>query len=155
QPVLSYGVFISFFIATIFMLFVQWYGIRFFLLVNRIPQHHLIPGILLLCVVGSFAINNRLFDVMVLLLFGLIGYWMVMNKFPLAPFILGIILSPMLETNLRQAIATDPNLWLFLSRPISGVLIGLSAISLAYGIYNSYKSRKSNVQEPVSASEQS
>lgn len=152
QPILSYGVFISFFIAAIFMLFVQWYGIRFFLLVNRIPYHHLVPGILLLCVVGSFAINNRLFDVMVLLLFGLIGYWMVMNKFPLAPFILGIILSPMLETNLRQAIATDPNLWLFISRPISGVLIGLSVISLAYGIYNSRKSNKPKVQESASVS---
>lgn len=154
QPILSYGVFISFFIATVFMLIVQWRGIRIFLLVNRIPHHHLVPGILLLCVVGSFAINNRLFDVVVLLAFGLIGYWMVVNKFPLAPFILGIILSPMLETNLRQAITTDPNLWLFLTRPISAVLIGLSLISLIYGIYNSVKNSKPDTQDTLTRSRQ-
>ncbi|HEX6922206.1 MAG TPA: tripartite tricarboxylate transporter permease [Bacillales bacterium] len=141
QPVLSYGIFITFFLAAIFMLVVQVYGIKGFLKINQIPQHHLVPGILLLCAVGSFAINNRVFDIWVLLLFGVIGYWMKSNGFPLAPFILGVILGPMVETNLRQALTTDPNLLLFITRPISGTLLGLAALSMAYGIYSNLKNR--------------
>ena len=149
QPTLAYGIFITFFIAAIFMLIVQSYGIRLFLLVNRVPQHHLVPGVLLLSTVGSFAINNRIFDVMVLLLFGVIGYWMKENGFSLAPFILGIILGPMLETNLRQAVTTDSNLLLFLTRPISGVLVALAAISLTYGLYAATKSSRDARRTPV------
>src|SRR5699024_1507113 len=110
EPVLAYGIFIAFFIAAIFMLLVQSYGIRLFLLVNRIPQHHLVPGILVLCAVGSFAVSNRIFEVGVLLLFGMIGYWMKKNDFSLASFILGIILGPMIETNLRQAVTISSDL---------------------------------------------
>ncbi|WP_085522724.1 tripartite tricarboxylate transporter permease [Tuberibacillus sp. Marseille-P3662] len=141
QPILVYGIFISFFIATIFMLVVQIFGIKVFLKINQIPQHYLIPTILLLCALGSFAINNRVFDIWVLLLFGIIGYWMKSNDFPLPPFVLGVILGPMVETNLRQAISTDSNLLLFITRPISGVLIGLAVLSMIYSIYSSVKTR--------------
>jgi putative tricarboxylic transport membrane protein len=142
EPILAYGVFISFFLAAIFMLIVQSYGIKLFLKINQIPQHYLIPGILLLCALGSFAVNNRIFDIWVLLLFGVIGYWMKINAFPLPPFILGIILGPMVETNLRQAISIDPNLLLFITRPISGVLVGLAVVSMIYAVYSNYRNRE-------------
>ncbi|QUL78815.1 tripartite tricarboxylate transporter permease [Brevibacterium sp. SMBL_HHYL_HB1] len=154
EPVLAYGIFIAFFIAAIFMLLVQSYGIRLFLLVNRIPQHHLVPGILVLCAVGSFAVSNRIFDVGVLLLFGIIGYWMKKNDFSLAAFILGIILGPMIETNLRQAVTISSDLSLFITRPISGVLIVLSIISLAYGIFMAVRSAKTPSHTTVPADAQ-
>ncbi|SDE07100.1 putative tricarboxylic transport membrane protein [Bhargavaea beijingensis] len=141
QPVLVYGIFISIFIAAIFMLIVQSYGIKAFLKITDIPQHVLIPLILMLCVLGSFAVNNRTFDVWILLIFGLIGYWMKSNDFPLPPFILGIILGPMIEQNLRQAITIDSDLTVFMTRPISAVLIVLAVLSMAYGIYNNFKSK--------------
>ncbi len=144
QPVLVYGIFVSFFLAAILMLFVQSYGIKFFLKINQVPHHILIPVILLLCVLGSFAVNNRIFDVWVLLIFGLIGYWMKANKFPLAPFILGIILGPMIEENLRQAISVNSDITVFFSRPISGILIMLSIVSMGYGIYSNMKVKKDN-----------
>ena len=124
------------------MLFVQSYGIKVFLKINQVPHQVLIPVILLLCVLGSFAVNNRIFDVWVLLIFGLIGFWMKANKFPLAPFILGIILGPMIEENLRQAISVNSDLTVFFTRPISGVLIVLSIVSMAYGIYSNMKVKK-------------
>src|SRR5699024_5082981 len=142
QPVLVYGIFISLFLAAFLMLIVQSFGIRGFLKINKIPHHYLIPAIFLLCVLGSFAVNNRVFDVWVLLLFGLIGYWMKTNEFPLPPFILGIILGPMVEENLLQAISIDSNLGLFFTRPISGILIVLAMASMIYGIYNNMKSRQ-------------
>ncbi len=142
QPVLVYGIFISIFIAAIFMLIVQSFGIKMFLKINDIPQHVLIPLILMLCVLGSFAVNNRVFDVWVLLLFGLIGYWMKNSSFPLPPFILGIILGPMVEQNLRQAITINSDLTVFMTRPISAVLIVLAVLSMAYGIYSNIKGSK-------------
>jgi len=146
QPVLVYGIFISLFLAAFLMLIVQSFGIRGFLKINKIPHHYLIPAIFLLCVLGSFAVNNRVFDVWVLLLFGLIGYWMKTNEFPLPPFILGIILGPMVEENLLQAISIDSNLGLFFTRPISGILIVLAMASMIYGIYNNMKSRQPNAK---------
>lgn len=140
QPTLAYGIFIVFLLAAVVMLIVQGYGIRLFLQVNKIPAHHLLPAILVLCAVGSFAINRRVFDIIVLILFGLIGFWMKENNFGLAPFILGIILGPMLERSLRQAVTADSNLALFITRPISGVLVVAAVLSLGYGIYTAMKS---------------
>lgn len=142
QPVLVYGIFISLFIAAFLMLIVQSLGIKVFLKINQIPFHYLVPAILLLCVLGSFAVNNRIFDVWVLLIFGLIGFWMKSNAFPLAPFILGIILGPMIEQNLLQAISIDSSISLFITRPISAVLIALAVLSMAYGMYSSFKENK-------------
>ncbi|HLS07705.1 tripartite tricarboxylate transporter permease [Lentibacillus sp.] len=141
QPVLVNGVFISFFLAAFLMLLVQSLGIKVFLKINQVPFHYLVPVVLLLCVLGSFAVNNRIFDVWVLLLFGLIGYWMKVNKFPLPPFILGIILGPMIESNFRQAISLEP-LSTFLTRPLSAILIILAILSMVYGVYSNYKSNK-------------
>ncbi|MDC3412076.1 tripartite tricarboxylate transporter permease [Aquibacillus sp. 3ASR75-11] len=141
QPILVNGVFISFFLAAFLMLLVQSFGIKLFLKINQIPFHYLVPVILLLCVLGSYAVNNRIFDVWVLLLFGLIGYWMKRNQFPLPPFILGIILGPMIESNLRQSISLEP-VTTFFTRPISAVLLVLAALSMIYGVYSNMKSNK-------------
>lgn len=142
QPVLVNGIFISLFIAAILMLIVQSFGIKVFMKINQIPHYLLVPIVLLLCVLGSFAVNNRIFDVWVLLIFGLIGFWMKANKFPLAPFILGIILGPMIEENLRQAVSVSSNLSMFFMRPISAGLIFLSILSMGYGIYSNMKMNK-------------
>ena len=142
QPVLVNGIFISLFIAAILMLIIQSFGIKVFMKINQIPHHLLVPIVLLLCVLGSFAVNNRIFDVWVLLIFGLLGFWMKANKFPLAPFILGIILGPMIEENLRQAVSVSPSLTMFFTRPISAALIILSILSMGYGIYSNMKISK-------------
>jgi putative tricarboxylic transport membrane protein len=71
----------------------------------------------------------------VLLLFGLIDYALVKFRFPLAPLILGLILGDQIEINLVRAIMTDANLWLFLTRPISGAMLGLSVASVLIALW--------------------
>ena len=79
--------------------------------------------ILLFCVVGAFAINNSLFDVGVMLGFGLLAYLMEANRFPIAPTILGLVLGGMLEQNfVTSMIKADGDLGAFFARPIAGVL---------------------------------
>ena len=81
------------------------------------------PVILLFCVVGSFAINNSIFDVGVMLVFGLLAYAMEANRFPIAPTILGLVLGGMLEQNfVTSMIKADGNFGAFFERPIAGSL---------------------------------
>jgi len=141
-PDLVYGIFVAFFIAHFFMLFVQLYGIRLFVRLITVPLYILVPSILVFCAVGSFSIENRFFDIWVLFIFGLLGYLMVKFRFPLAPLILGVILGPIAETNLRRALMINNDYTLFFTRPISVAFLMLGVISLLYPFYQRYRRRK-------------
>lgn len=94
--------------------------------VLRVPQHIIVPIIFVLCAVGSFAISGRLFDVYVMLAFGLIGFALRHFGYPMAPLVLGIVLGDLLEKNLRRALVlSDGDLTPFFTRPISGVFAAL------------------------------
>ena len=106
---------------------------------------------LVLCVIGAYALNNIMNDVMVLLLFGFIGYALVKARFPLAPLILGLILGDQIEVNLLRAIMSDPNPWLFVTRPISGSLLALSVASVIFALWQHHRQKGRAVeveQEP-------
>ncbi|MGH7535156.1 MAG: tripartite tricarboxylate transporter permease, partial [Gemmatimonadales bacterium] len=94
-----------------------------------------IPLILVLCVIGAYALNNTMENVYALLLFGVLGYLLVKFRFPLAPLILGVILGDQIEINLVRALMTDSNLWLFVTRPISGAMLGLSVLSVVLALW--------------------
>jgi putative tricarboxylic transport membrane protein len=141
-PDLVYGVFVAFFVAHFFMLGVQLYGIRLFVRLTRLPLYVLIPSILVLCAVGSFSIHNRFFDIWVLFIFGLLGYLMFKFKFPLAPAILGVILGPIGETNLRRALMTESDLTIFVTRPISLLFLVLALFSLIYPFFQAYRQKR-------------
>ncbi|MCX7812843.1 MAG: tripartite tricarboxylate transporter permease [Pseudothermotoga sp.] len=114
----------AFVVATILMVVFGLLVTRLFLKILLVPTEVLMPIIFVLCVVGTYVLNGRLFDVWVMLLFGLLGYFMRLNEFPAAPFVLGFILGPMADTNLRRALMlTKGNLAPFFTRPISLVLI--------------------------------
>ncbi|WP_345967536.1 tripartite tricarboxylate transporter permease [Pseudothermotoga sp.] len=114
----------AFVVATVLMVVFGLLVTRLFLKILLIPTEVLMPIIFVLCVVGTYVLNGRLFDVWVMLLFGLLGYFMRLNEFPAAPFVLGFILGPMADTNLRRALMlTKGNLAPFFTRPISLVLI--------------------------------
>ena len=143
-PDLVYGVFVAFFVAHFFMLVMQLYGIKIFVQLTRIPLYLLIPSILVLCTVGSFAIHNRFFDIWALFIFGLLGYLLSKAGIPLAPMILGVILGPMAESNFRRALMSDGNLWLFISRPISAAFLVLALISVCYPAIRPNRQKQKN-----------
>src|SRR5688572_12431779 len=89
----------------------------------RAPREVLMPVILLFCIVGSFAINNSIFGVALMLVFGVIAYFMEENGFPVAPAILGMVLGAMLEEHfIRAMIRADGSFVGFFERPIAGTL---------------------------------
>jgi putative tricarboxylic transport membrane protein len=94
--------------------------------VLRVPQHIITPIIFVLCTVGSFAITGRVFDIYVMLAFGLIGFALRHYGYPMAPLVLGIVLGDLLEKNLRRALVlSDGDLTPFFTRPISAVFAAL------------------------------
>jgi putative tricarboxylic transport membrane protein len=142
QPTLAYGIFAAYILAHFLMIAIMLLGVRWFLKVVAVPKSILFPIILVLCTVGAFALDNTMANVYVLLLFGLVGYAMVKAGLPLAPLILGVILGDQIEINLVRAIMTDDNPWLFLTRPISGVLLLLSVLSVAFALWQHHRMPK-------------
>jgi len=150
HPTIAYGIYAAYLLAHPLMVLICALGARFFLRVVTVPKSILIPNVLVLCVIGAFALNNIIEDVVVLLIFGLIGYALVKARFPLAPLILGLILGDQIEVNLLRAIMSDPNPWLFFSRPISGSLLALSVASVIFALWqhNRVKGRRREVEDP-------
>ncbi len=89
----------------------------------KVPRNILMPVILMFCIVGTFAINNSIFSVGVMLAAGLAAYVLEANRFPIAPAILGVVLGTMLEENfITSMIKSDGNLLAFFERPIAATL---------------------------------
>lgn len=123
-PHYIYEVSAMFFLASVAMLILGLSMVKVVVKILRVPTSVLMPIILVLCVVGAFAISGRVFDILIMLLFGLIGYPLRKMKYPDAPLILGLILGPMLDENLRRGlILNNGSLIPFFTRPISIVLI--------------------------------
>lgn len=110
--------------------------------VLRVPQHLITPIVFVLCAVGSFAIAGRLFDVYVMLAFGLIGFFLRHHGYPMAPLVLGIVLGDLLEKNLRRAlILSDGDLTPFFTRPIAGTVAALIFTTIAWKLWTLYGRR--------------
>ena len=97
----------SLLVANVFMLFFGLTGIKLFTKIVEIPRAFLIPLIMLLSIVGAYAVNNSVTDVYWMLGFGVVGYFMRQYNYPLGPVILGVILSRLLDENWRRAIISE------------------------------------------------
>jgi putative tricarboxylic transport membrane protein len=142
NPQLAYGIFAAYLLAHPIMVLILWMSARWMLRIVSVPKAALFPVVLVLCVIGAYALNNTMSNVYVLLAFGLLGYLMVKFGFPLAPFILGVILGDQIEINLVRAIMTDPNPWLFIAHPISGLLLAASVASVAFALWQHRRMRR-------------
>jgi TctA family transporter len=123
-----YAIFIVFVLANLLMLPLGVAAIKCAKQMLRVPRNVLMPVILLFCIVGSFAINNSAFGVILMLIFGVVAWLMEENGFPVAPAILGMVLGAMLEENfISSMIKADGKLAGFFERPIA---LGLAITTL-------------------------
>ena len=139
---LAYGMFAAYILAHPLVLILLFVGVRWVLRIVIVPKSILFPVVLVLCVVGAYALGNAMATVYVLLASGVFGYLMVKFGYPLAPFILGVILGDQIEINLVRSLMTDSNLWLFVTRPISALLLGASVASIALSIWQHRRMQK-------------
>ncbi len=123
NPQNIYAVFIIFILANLIMIPLGWGAIKIGKQLLRVPRSVLMPCILAFCIVGAFATNNSSFNIIVMLAFGVLGFFMEENDIPIAPCILGIVLGGMLEANfVTSMIKADGNLLGFFERPIAAGL---------------------------------
>lgn len=127
-----YTLFAGLMIANVAMLLLGLFGVKLFAKVLSVPRYLLTPIIFFLCIVGAYAINNSMFDVWVMLLFGAIGYIMQKLKLPISPIVLALILGPMAEGEFRRSLVmSGGSLSIFVTRPISVILLLLTVLSIA------------------------
>lgn len=123
SPTMLTAVILTFGLANLFLFPIGFLAIKGARYVLAVPRGLIVPAILVFCVVGSFAINNTVFDVGVMLAAGLVAYLMESNRFPIAPVILGLVLGPILERNFIMSMQiADGNLLGFFSRPVAAGL---------------------------------
>ena len=123
QPELIYATYMVFVMANLLLLPLGYLAIRVGSRIVTLPRRILIPGILLFCVVGAFAINNSTFDIGVMIVMGLVGYYLEANGVPVGPIVLGLVLGPMIEHQFMSSlIKSDGNLTAFFARPVACAL---------------------------------
>jgi putative tricarboxylic transport membrane protein len=135
QPDFVYRVVAMMLFATIAITILGLLLARPLLLVLRVSRERLMPVVFVLCVIGPFAITQRMFDVYVMLFFGVVGFLMRRMGYPMAPLVLGIILGDLLDKNLRRGLTlSDGSLEPFFTRPISLAFAILIALTVAASI---------------------
>ena len=131
HPDIMYGLFLGLFISNLWVLPIGLLGAKFFAKMTFVPKHILWPVILGLCMTGSFASEGTMAPAITVALFGCIGYFMKKGGYPVAPLILGVLLGPIAEENLRRSLLVSKmDISIFFTRPITLVLLIIAAITL-------------------------
>jgi putative tricarboxylic transport membrane protein len=135
-----YTIIATCFIANVVMFVFMTAATRPISRLMNVDRAHLYPAIIVCCVLGAYGVNNRMFDVWVMLLFGLVGYGFERAKVPIAPFVIGVVLAPIAETTLRSGLmASAGSYWPLVTRPISCAFLLASAILLAWPFYRQWR----------------
>lgn len=130
-----YAIMVGLFFVNIFMLIQGRYLIRAFSKITKVPQTILIVVLTMFCVIGAFSFNNSPFDMYVLFGCGIIMYLLGKLDIPGAPFVLGIILGPLAESNLKRSMVMSEGSWsIFFTRPLSLLFLVITVVFTAYSI---------------------
>ena len=136
RPDIFWGTVASMYIGNVMLLILNLPLIGLWVKLLKVPYRILFPLILFFCMIGSYSINNSTFDVLVMLIFGIIGYLFRKFKYEPAPLVLAFILGPMLENSLRQSLLiSEGNLSIFFTKPISGSCLVIALFVLLSSIF--------------------
>ncbi len=137
---LIYALFMGIMLSSFYLFIVGKLSIRMIAKIADIPQRILFPVVLILCVFGAYAINNTIFDVLVMFVMGVIGFGMLRLGIPAAPFLIAFILGPLLEDNFRQSLLLGKGDWsIFFGSWICIFFWGLTALTIVFLTYQRRK----------------
>jgi putative tricarboxylic transport membrane protein len=148
HPDLFWGVITSMYIGNAMLLVLNLPLIGLWVKILKIPYRLLFPLILLFCLVGAYSLNNNTAEVAMMVIFGVLGYFLRKFKYPLAPAILALVLGPMLEKALRQSLLMSVGSgWIFVTRPISLVTLLISFALLASSLLPWMRKKQEKIRE--------
>lgn len=137
RPDMFWGLIMSFWIGNVLLVILNIPLIGIWIRLLAVPYHLLYPAILMFVCIGVYSVNNSAFDVFLVMLFGALGYAMRLLEFQPAPLLLGFVLGPLMEENLRRTLLISRGDFLvFLQRPICAVIMVLTAALLAWAFYD-------------------
>ena len=131
NPRFVWGLIASMYIGNVMLVLINIFLIPLFVRLLRVPYELLVPMILTFCMIGAFAANNRMWDVGLLIVFGVIGYFMKRLDYSPAALVVALVLGPLTENAFRQSLQiSEGRFSIFVARPIAAVLIVLTALAL-------------------------
>ena len=132
RPDLFWGIVASMYVGNVLLLLLNLPLVGLWVQFLRIPYRVLFPVVLLLSIVGVYSANKNVFDLWVMLGFGVAGYVLSKLKYDLAPFVIAFVLAPLLEQSLRQSLAMSPDgAMIFVQRPGTALMLVSSAVLVA------------------------
>jgi putative tricarboxylic transport membrane protein len=150
NPQFIYAVFLIFILANILMLPFGWAAIKMGKQLLRVPRNVLLPIILIFCVVGSYAMTNSIYGIIMMLVMGVVGWLLEEHGYPIAPAILGLVLGEMLEQNfMTSMIKSDGAFVTFFERPIAGTLGVITALLWAWMLWHGWRSKPGESTAPA------
>jgi putative tricarboxylic transport membrane protein len=136
QPSLFWGFIASMYVGNLVLLILNLPLVGLFVNLLRIPYAYLYPAILVFCVLGVYAVDNSVVDVWIMTVTGLLGYVLRKFEFEVAPIVLGLVLSPMLENSLRQSLAMSSGSYaIFFGRPIAATMLSAATVLLLLSFF--------------------
>lgn len=148
--VFVYGLFTAVLISTIIMLVIEYTGMRTIVKILGFPRYVLLPVILVICMAGIFACNNRIFDLWIMLFFGIVAFLLSRYGFPTAPLIMGFILGPYLETYMIRAQQLGRgSLMPIFSRPVAVAFLVIMVAFVVFQIVKNVKTAKKEGANPI------
>src|SRR5256885_7943440 len=146
QPDLVWGMIASMWIGNLMLIIINLPLVGIWVRLLRVPYRLMFPSIVIFCAIGIYSINNAPVDVVLAGAFRLLGYWLIKHEFEPAPLLLGMVLGPLMEENLRRALLISRGDWtVFLTRPLSAVLMAMAAFLLVLAVLPSLRKKRDEV----------
>jgi putative tricarboxylic transport membrane protein len=146
QPELFWGMIASMWLGNLMLVVINLPLIGIWVSLLRVPYRLLFPAILIFCAIGVYSVNNQMFEVLLTALFGVVGYVFMKLGCEPAPLLLGFILGPLMEENLRRALLLSRgDASVFATRPISAAMLVLAALLLATVILPAVRSKRAEI----------
>ncbi|MGE0502306.1 MAG: tripartite tricarboxylate transporter permease [Rhizobiaceae bacterium] len=145
NPDVVSGIYVAVLVGAVLMLPIAFLGLPLFLLALKVPRSLLAAAVFLLCIAGVYALVSSLADLWVMLFFGAVGYLMRRFQFPVSPLILGLVLGPIFEANLRRTVVMggDHLIGYVAGRPIALVVLGLCLAAITWNVVVALRSGRS------------
>lgn len=138
-----YAVFASVFLGLALMCLIGYFAIRPLVKILDMPEAVVSAYVLILCFIGALSIRNNVTDLWLMIGFGIIGYIFERLKFPIAPLVLGVILGPLTEESFLNSMISFGNDWtVFFTRPISGIVMALTAVMLLLPFVQQWRAKR-------------
>src|SRR5246500_4277426 len=146
QPELVWGMIASMWIGNLMLIIINLPLVGIWVRLLRVPYRLMFPSIVVFCAIGIYSINNAPVDVILAGAFGLVGYWLIKHEFEPAPLLLGMVLGPLMEENLRRAMLISRGDWtVFITRPLSAVLMAAAAALLVLAVLPTLRKKRDEV----------